>query len=35
MTGNVIVAEAHAHVYVILTKEEKHMPYGELVGITL
>jgi len=35
MTGNVIISEVHAHMYVIQSKEEKHVPYGELVGITL
>jgi len=31
---NVIISEVDAHTYVILSKAEKHVPYGELVGIT-
>jgi hypothetical protein len=33
-TGNVITSEVNALRYVILTKAEEHMPYGELVGTT-
>ena len=34
MTGNVVTSEADALMYVILSKGEKHIPYGELVGTT-
>jgi hypothetical protein len=30
MTGNVVIYEAL--MYVVLSKAEKHLPYGELVG---
>ena len=31
MTGNVIISEVDALVYNLLSKAEKHMPYGKLV----
>jgi len=31
MTGSIVTAEVAAHFYVILGKQQKHMPYGELV----
>jgi len=31
MTGNVIISEVDVIVYVLLSKTEKNMPYGELV----
>jgi hypothetical protein len=34
MTVNVVISEEEALVYVVLSKAEKHMPYGELVGTT-
>jgi hypothetical protein len=34
MTGNVVISEVDAVMYVILSKAEKHVPYGELVGTT-
>jgi hypothetical protein len=34
MTGNVVISERDALVYVVLSKEEKHVPYGELVCST-
>ena len=36
MNDNVVTSEADAHiqVYVVLSKAEKHVPYGELVGAT-
>jgi hypothetical protein len=34
MTGDVSVSEEDAVMYVILSKAEKHLPFGELVGIT-
>ena len=34
ITG-VVIAEVHALMYVVLSKAEKHMPYGELVSITI
>jgi hypothetical protein len=34
ITGNVAIFEVDALMYVILSKAEKHMPYGELVGTT-
>jgi hypothetical protein len=33
MTGNVVISDADALMYVVLSKAEKHMPYGQLVGI--
>lgn len=32
MTGNVIISEVYALMYVVLSKAEEHMPYAELVG---
>jgi hypothetical protein len=32
MTGNVIVSELHDLMYVVLSKAEKLVPFGELVG---
>ena len=34
MTGNVVVSRVDALMYVILSKAQKHVPYGELVGTT-
>ena len=34
MTGNVIMSEVDDLIYVILSKAEKHEPYGELAGTT-
>jgi len=34
MAGNVIISDVGALVYVILSKVEKHAPYGELVATT-
>ena len=34
ITGNVIISQADALMYVVLTKAEKHVPYGELFGTT-
>jgi hypothetical protein len=34
MTGNVIISKVDVLTYVVLSKEEKHVPYGELVGTT-
>ena len=30
-TGNVVISEVDAVVYVVLSKAEKHVPYGKLV----
>jgi hypothetical protein len=32
MSGNVVISKADALSYVLLSKVEKHVPYGELVG---
>lgn len=32
MTGNVIISEVNALMYVILRKAKEHVSYGELVG---
>jgi hypothetical protein len=32
MNGSVAIAEVHALLNVVLSKAEKHMAYGELVG---
>jgi hypothetical protein len=32
MTENIVITEVDAHVYVVLSKEEKHLPYGETAG---
>ena len=34
MTGNVVISEVDALMYVVLSKAEKHVPYGELIGTT-
>ena len=34
MTGNVVISKVEAVMYVILSKAEKYVPYGELVGTT-
>jgi hypothetical protein len=34
MTGNVVISDVNALIYVVLSNEEKQVPYGELVGIT-
>jgi hypothetical protein len=34
MTVNVVISEVDALMYAVLTKAEKHVPYGELVGTT-
>jgi hypothetical protein len=34
MTGNVVISEVDAVMYVVLSKAEKHVPKGELVGTT-
>jgi hypothetical protein len=34
MTGNVVISEVDALRYVVLSKAEKHMPYGELGSTT-
>jgi hypothetical protein len=32
MTGNVVMSEVDAFMYVVLSKAEMHVPYGGLVG---
>jgi len=32
MNGNVIISDVDALMYVVLSKAEKHAPYGKLVG---
>jgi hypothetical protein len=32
MIGNVLISEVDALKYIVLSKVEKHVPYGELVG---
>jgi hypothetical protein len=34
MNGNVVVSEVDALTYVVLSKAEKHAPYGKLAGTT-
>jgi len=34
MIGHVVLSEIDALLYVVLSKAEKHLPYGELVGTT-
>jgi len=34
ITGNVVISEVHVLTYVVLSKAEKHVPYGKLVGTT-
>jgi len=32
MTGNVVISELDAVIYVVLSRAEKHVPCGELIG---
>ena len=32
MTGDVIISEVDVRMYVVLSEEEEHVSYGELVG---
>jgi len=32
MTGIVVISEVRAFMYVVLSRAEKHVSYGELVG---
>ena len=32
LTGNIVTSEVDVFMYVVLTKAEKHVPYGKLVG---
>ena len=32
MAGDVVISEVDAPMYVVISKAEKHVPYGELVG---
>jgi len=34
MIGNVVIFEVAALIYVVLSKAEKHVPYGEEAGTT-
>jgi hypothetical protein len=34
MTNNVVISEVDAFMYVVLSKAEKHVPYGILVDTT-
>ena len=34
MIGKVVVSDVNALMFVVLSKAEKHVPYGELVGTT-
>ena len=34
MIGNVVISGVEAAVYVVQSKAEKHVPYGELLGIS-
>ena len=34
MPGSIVISEVYALMYVVLSKEEKHVPYSELVGTT-
>jgi hypothetical protein len=34
MTGNAVITEVDAVMHVVLSRAEKHVPYGELVGAT-
>jgi hypothetical protein len=34
MNDNVVISEVDAIMYVVLSKEEQHVAYGELVGTT-
>ena len=33
-TGNIVTSEVDALIYVVLSKAEKQVPHGELVGTT-
>jgi hypothetical protein len=35
MTGNVIISKVDTLMYVVLSKAEKYVPYGELAGTTM
>ena len=35
MTGNDVTSHVDALMYVVLSKAEEHVPYGELVGTTI
>lgn len=35
MTANTVISEVGALVYVVLSKEEKHVPYGETVPVNV
>jgi hypothetical protein len=35
MTGNVVISETDTLMNVVLSKAEKHVPYGELVETTV
>jgi hypothetical protein len=32
MTGIVVISEVHVDMHVVISRAEKHVPYGELVG---
>ena len=34
MTDSVVISEVDAFMYVVLSKAQKHVPYGKLVGTT-
>jgi len=34
MTDNVVISNVDLPMYVVISKAEKHVPYGELVGTT-
>ena len=34
MIESVVISEADAYFYIILSKADKHVPYGKLVGTT-
>jgi hypothetical protein len=34
MTGSVVLSEVYAVIYVVLSKAEKHLFYGDFVGTT-
>jgi len=34
MSGNVVISEVDALMHVVLGMAEKHVPYGELLGVT-
>jgi len=35
MTGNVVISEVRAVMYIVLSKPEKHVSYGKLVSATI